>query len=147
MKRTIIAMVTSIMLVATAFARPAPSSADLVWCWTDPVLVINGKVVNIKVGVPEAQRHSAKSSLTVTVPANVSAILAGTNAANFPVDVRLVQSGTYDGSGPIPVTATAVVAAPDETPSALTAWQPSVGTVAQTTGRGGKPMTITFGLQ
>ena len=139
-------------LIAAALAPPVPLSAnpislDTIWCWTDPVLVINGTPVHINVGVPVAQRHAASSALTVTVPANVKAMLAGTQAANFPVAVNLVRSGAHGGAGPVPVTATATVTAPAGTPSALKAWRPSAGTVAQTTGVAGKTMTISFGVQ
>src|SRR3712207_1261688 len=109
MRRITSLSLAAVLFLATAFVPPSPATAnpiglDTIWCWTDPVLVVNGTPVHIDVGVPVAQRHTATSALTVVVPENVKAMLAGTMARNFPVAVNLLQSGTYSGAGPIPVT-------------------------------------------
>jgi hypothetical protein len=139
----------ALMLMAVAVVQPPTrASAGASWCWGDPVLVIDGKTVHIDVGFPLDQRSFVTTStLTVTVPANVTASLNLTNAANPSVKVTLVASGTWSGAGPVPVQAEAVVHATQRISTGLKAWQASGGPLAESYGTSGTPMTIRFGVQ
>jgi hypothetical protein len=135
------------MMLAVGALAPTPTAAGWVWCWSDPTLVIDGRVVHIDVGVPVDDRQQVTgSTLTVTVPANVTAHLSGVNAENFPITVTLVRGGPWNGKGDIPVTATAVVSAPAGVPTALWAWQAGGGVDTITHGTAGKEMTLSFGV-
>ncbi len=126
---------------------PRAASADIIWCFTDPVLVIEGKAVHIELAVPRDERQTVSSStLVVTVPANLTAIMAGEGVQNFPIGVTVVRFGAYSGSGPVPVTTTAVINGRPGMPTAVRIWQAGIKDRVVTTGVSGVPMTITFGV-
>jgi hypothetical protein len=136
------------LLVVTAWARPAPASADLIWCWDDPTVAINGNAVHIRVGVPaDGRQERISMALTLRVPANVQAHLSGAAARSFPYDLTLSHDGPYSGSGPIPVTIVVVVAGPPDMPAALHIWQSSVGALGEVRGTAGVPMVSTIAVQ
>jgi hypothetical protein len=131
---------------------PEPALADWVWCWDDPTLTVNGRVVHINTGVPTDQRKLIDNIvLTVTVPEGVSANLSGVNAAQGTGSLRTITvlqyAGTYSGSGPVPVTVTATVSGPPDVPTMLTAWQASMGDRGQTSRVTGAAMTLAFNVQ
>jgi hypothetical protein len=146
-------MVAALLLAAIGLVRgPAPALADWVWCWDDPTLTVNGRVVHINTGVPTDQRKLIEHVvLTVVVPEGVSANLSGVNAAQGTGSLRTITvlqyAGTYSGSGPIPVTVTATVSGPAGVPTMLSAWQASVGDHGQTSGVTGAAMTLAFNVQ
>jgi hypothetical protein len=148
---TLAAATAVLVAVASLFHRPAPAAADWVWCWDDPTLTVNGRVVHLNTGVPTDHRQVIESVvLTVTVPAGVTANLSGVNAAQGTGSLRtttvLQYAGTYSGSGPIPVQVTATVIGPPGVPTQLTAWQASVGDRGQTAATMGMTMTLVFTL-
>jgi hypothetical protein len=81
--RLVVTAVLPLLLIVAGSARPAPASADLIWCWDDPTLVVNGSAVHLRVGVPAGARKVSTASLTVVVPANVKAHLSGAGARCF----------------------------------------------------------------
>lgn len=146
MRRMLVAVLALVAGLAFHLAAPAQAQSD--WCWNDPTLVMNGKTVHIGIGAPVSMRNVIfQSSITVVVPTNVDASLSGTNATYFPTRVTLVQSGTWDGSGPVPVTVSAVVNVASTVPTGLKAWQSGVGVVTQTNGTGGLAMALSFDVQ
>jgi hypothetical protein len=148
LRRLSLMLVACALVAGLALAPAGPTRAADEWCWNDPTLVINGKTVHIDIGAPVSMKDLIfNSSITVIVPANVTASLSGTNAVNFPTTVTLVQSGTWAGTGPVSVTATAVVDVSSSVAAGLKAWQSDIGTVTQTSGVGGVAMTLTFGVQ
>jgi hypothetical protein len=99
------------------------ASAFESWCFDDPVLVVAGQSVHFALGVPEGHRRLIRgSTLTVTVPSNVSVQLSGTNARSFPLAVSIVRDESWNGHGAVPVSATAVIQGPHGVPTALKAW-------------------------
>src|SRR6266542_7063496 len=95
---SLVPVVALVACLAGITASPSPTRADLIWCWIDPTLVVNGDAVRIQVGVPLNQQPAVgKAELTVTVPANVTAYLSGTAATSFPMAVTIVRSGLYSG--------------------------------------------------
>src|SRR5262249_6854320 len=102
-RRTSLAILLALAALALTLLRLSrPAAAGEFWCWDDPTLVVGGQTVHLSLGVPVQHRGLAHgSALTVTVPANVSAHLTGTNARNFPLTVTLVQDGQWSGAGAI----------------------------------------------
>ena len=148
MNRAMRVLLALLLVGALSVMHQSRASADLIWCIVDPVLIVDGKAVNLTVSVPQDQRQSVvSSSLVVTGPANVDARLAGASALNFPVSLNLIRAGTYAGAGPVPVTATATIVALPGMPTRLAATQPSVGPLAATTGVSGTPMTVSFAVR
>jgi hypothetical protein len=153
MRRLTLTAIAALVLAVIGLVRgPAPALADWVWCWDDPTLTVNGRVVHINTGVPTDQRKLIENIvLTVVVPEGVSANLSGVNAAQGTGSLRTITvlqyAGTYSGTGPIPVVVTAAVTGPAGVTTMLTAWQASVGDRGQTSGVTGTAMTLAFNLQ
>jgi hypothetical protein len=147
-RRLLAAAVALFVLVSLApGGQVSRASAFESWCFDDPVLVVGGQSIHFAPGVPEGQRHLIRgSTLTVTVPSNVSAYLAGVNAKNFPLTVSIVRGNAWDGRGAIPVSATATVYGPSGIPTALKAWASSGGLSTMTTATTGVPMTVAVGV-
>jgi hypothetical protein len=148
--RTSIRMLLAVLLLSAiaVVQHQAPAFAGVAWCWEDPTLVINGKVVHINLGVPQDQRSLVtRSTLVVTVPEDVPANLSGVSATNFPIAVTLVRSGTWDGSSALLVTANAVVYASDDVATALQVWQANTGAGTIVSGTSGTKMSITFDVR
>jgi hypothetical protein len=148
MRRLFIVIAALMVTAAATVAAPArPADASWGWCWDDPTLVIGGQAVHIDLGVPADQRSLIKgSTLTVVVPSNVTAYLAGTNAAYFPITVTIVRSGTWNGVGSIPVTAKGVVNGPSTVATGIKAWQAGATWSKVAYGTGGSPMSLAFGV-
>jgi len=135
-------------LVGVFAARSTPAHADE-WCWNDPTLIVNGRILHIDLGVQRNQVSTVTdSTLVVTVPAGVTATLSGLNATNFVtrlrIDVELVYDPTltYSGIGPVPVQAVASITAPSTTQTGLKIWAPGSGVLGQTTATGGRSMSL-----
>jgi hypothetical protein len=74
MVRLTAALAWGLLWLAAVFVRPTPAEADLVWCFVDPVLLVDGRVVHLEVAVPQGDRQSmTSSSLLVVVPLDASA--------------------------------------------------------------------------
>lgn len=138
----------SLALVAALALVPGAASAQMEWCWNDPTLVVNGKTVHINLGAPVDRRTLINNSaVTVTVPENVDAHLTGAGVLNFPMSVTLLRSGTWSGSGDIPVTVTGTVLITPDTSTGLKTRQSDTGELRQTFGVGGTVMTLVMGVR
>lgn len=76
MKRilTVVGAIVFASLAAVLPWRAQPADALDVWCWDDPVLSINGRLVAINIGVREADKQKIQAAhITVTVPAGADA--------------------------------------------------------------------------
>jgi hypothetical protein len=141
----LVPLLALVLVLLPAVARPARADD---WCWADPTLVINGKTVHLDTGAPLPKKELIRAStVVVTVPVNVDAHLTGVNAPNFPMTVQLVRAGVWSGVGAVPVTATGVVDAPSDVPTAFKTWQSNTGATVQTQAWGGQTMTLSFTVQ
>lgn len=143
-RRVLVALICAWWLTLTTL----PADASVAWAWDDPVLVIAGQTVHVDVGVPADFRTVVTgSTLTVVVPENVSATLAGVTATSFPITVSLVRAGTWDGHGGVPVAAVATVVGPKGVPAGLRAWQSGAAWSAETYGHTGQELHLAFTVQ
>ena len=152
--RLVLSALAALLLLSISVVRVAPAQAQVSWCWNDPALIVNGGVVLLNLGVPQSEAGTVTdSTLTVTVPAGVSAILAGGSANHFitrlRINVELVVDPTsvYTGTGPVPVRVDAVINAPASTATALKASQRANSVLGQIYAKGGQPMTINFDVK
>ena len=146
--RTLTRISLSLALVAVLALAPGTTSAQLEWCWNDPTLVVNGKTVHINLGAPVDRRTLINNSVvTVTVPENVDAHLSGANTLNFPMSVTLLRSGTWSGSGDIPVSVTGTVLITPGTPTGLKTRHSDTGELNQAFGVGGAVMALAIGVR
>jgi hypothetical protein len=151
MRRVGLIAAVALLLIASGARSARTASAGVAWCYDDPVLVINGQVVHITIGV-EADRSAVTSSLlTVTVPANVDAHLSGVNNGGAAIGklntvVALVPGPAVTGAS-IPVMVSATVNATSSFPVSLTVDQrPSGAPLGTKTGTTGVPVFTGFNL-
>jgi hypothetical protein len=83
-------------LVATLGIGLAPNSAraDEDWCADDPLVAIQGKVVDIEVGIPLAHIKdlTGPAVVNVYVPSNVSANVLLTTGLLYPITVNVIHT-------------------------------------------------------
>jgi hypothetical protein len=89
------AIVAALIVIGGIALYPAaPASADD-WCWDDPILLIDGKLVNVNVGVKGGSstvRARVRNAHTkVFLPRNVSASVVGFTNLYFPETAEIVR--------------------------------------------------------
>jgi hypothetical protein len=107
LRRAITLVLAALFLFSLASVRPDAASAELSWCWDDPIVAIDGKVLNIDIGVQgdAATVTSAVKSTTTTiyVPRNVSVRNLGSTNVYFREKVRFRTTDATWSGGPIRV--------------------------------------------
>jgi hypothetical protein len=97
----------------------APASAGVAWCSRDPVLKVNGQVVDVLVSSYTGMTASANGPLrlTVTVPSGVSAsVIASDNGFGYGYTISVKTSTTLKASSTsIPVRVEVYAPAKDST--------------------------------
>jgi hypothetical protein len=147
MRRLVLAAIVGALAWGVTAASPAATDADLVWCFSDPVLVVDGRAIHIDLGVPKEHRDDiVTSSLVVTVPSNVRAHLAGERAANFPIAVERMIGPPQVGDT-ITITVVGLISGPALMPTVLRVRQSAAGELALVPGRAGAPMQATFAVR
>ena len=125
------------VLSLAAAVTPSTASADMVWCWDDPVVLIGGHAVSISVGVyddPLTVMDDVQAAhFTIVVPNGVSTALVVSTNVYFPEHVRFERRGTWTPGQPIPVKVTVRFDATQNLPAALKIVYPS-GLLPDTTG-------------
>ena len=146
MRRILLGLVVA---VAAVVLYPTDRASAEDWCWNDPTLSINGRAVHFLIGAPLPKRELVRNStLTVVVPSNVTANLAGAGVQNFPMSVTISSTGLpWSGIGPILVTATATVTVTPDVATRFRANQASVGILNEVGGVGGVTMLLSLSVQ
>lgn len=111
------------VLALVAAARPPVASADVIWCWDDPVVLIDGRAVSISVGVyddPLTVMNDVQAAhFTIVVPNGVSTALVASTNLYFPEYVSFERRGTWTPGQPIPVSVRVRFDATRELPARL----------------------------
>jgi hypothetical protein len=111
------------LLALVAAATPPTASADVIWCWDDPVVLIGGHAVSISVGVyddPLTVMEDVRAAhFTIVVPNGVSAAHVASTNLYFPEHVRFERRGDWMPGQPIPVSVRVRFEATRELPAKL----------------------------
>jgi hypothetical protein len=120
MRRALVALLLAI--VATASAVNDVTAYET-WCADDPIVVVNGRLLDIQVQMPVAELLAMRSTrLTVVIPQNVSGFVLVPDISAFPMETVVVARGpTWAGTGPLPVTLVVEVDAAKSYPIRLVA--------------------------
>lgn len=96
-------MVLGLLLVGQA---PRTASASAEWCWDDPVILVDGRIVDIRVGLPLRQLLTTRSTtLTIVIPANVQGTVLVDDISAFPMSTSISATGAaWSGKGALPIT-------------------------------------------
>jgi hypothetical protein len=111
------------MLLAPAHARVPSAHATAGWCFDDPIVIVNGQMIDIRVSLPLANLLSMRSTeLTVVIPSNVKGAVVLDDVSVFPMKTVVSATGpAWNGRGSLPLTVTANVAAAKAFPIQVTA--------------------------
>jgi hypothetical protein len=111
------------LLIGTAAPLAQHAHADFFWCWDDPIVSVQGHLLEIRTGQPLANLLTMRSTaLTVIVPQNVSGSVVLDDVSAFPMKTTISATGpAWKGSGAIPVTIEATVTAGKSYPVQLVA--------------------------
>jgi len=103
-----------LVALAALWATPRPAHASADWCWDDPVVIVGGRIVDIRVQLPLANLLTMRSTtLTVVVPRNVTGFVLVDDVSAFPMRTTVSATGSaWNGSGPLPITLQAMVESP-----------------------------------
>ena len=93
------------------------------WCWDDPVVVVDGQLIDIRVGMPPEHVPTMRSTtLTVVIPRNVTGAVVVDDISAFPMTTTVSPTGpVWNGRRSLPITVHATVTAPATYPIMVTA--------------------------
>ena len=76
------------------------------WCADDPVVSIDGRLLDIQVQMPVDMVTTMRSTtLTVIIPRNVIGFVVVDDVSAFPMETTVVAGGpAWDRKGPLPIT-------------------------------------------
>jgi hypothetical protein len=108
--RRLILLLSIAFLGISAFAL-APHAHAEEWCFDDPIVSVNGNLMDIRVTMPLGNLLTMRSTtVTVVVPRNVPGAVILPDISAFPMTTRVSPTGpTWLGFGPIPVTVNVLV--------------------------------------
>ncbi|MGI8553644.1 MAG: hypothetical protein ACR2PL_23080 [Dehalococcoidia bacterium] len=113
------APLAALVLAGGALVQPAmPTRAEEIWCFDDPVVAVNGHLLDIKVEQPLANILTMRSTtITVVIPKNVPGSVTMNDVSAFPMQTAVSRTGAaWSGSGAIPVTIVTSVSAKSNYP-------------------------------
>ena len=94
----------ALALTTGAALKPAPASASISWCRSDPLVTVNGKTGHVYVDSTEAMLASATGPIQVEIQVPVGSIRSAVPLDNgfgwgyaitFREDARLAKRGSY----------------------------------------------------
>jgi hypothetical protein len=136
-RKLVLSLILSVLMlgVSTTFAA---------WTWGDPIYNVGGQEVVVDVAYHVANGSDisalvANSPVTLYVPSNVDASIVDPQG----MDVHLVRTGTWDGQGDIPITASVTTPGAFEGEGYLVRILMKVGHKRwQNTGDSGTPVSV-----
>ncbi|MHB8576946.1 MAG: hypothetical protein ACYDCQ_16655 [Dehalococcoidia bacterium] len=107
--RGILGVLSGLLLAGGGLVHSSRASADFEWCWDDPVVVINGQLLQTLIGaqgsVRAIQQGGFQATVVYTVPAGVSTqVLAVTNPFFRETVIFQLSNALWTPGTPVPVT-------------------------------------------
>jgi len=114
------------LLLATTFALTATAphtQAFEAWCFDDPLIAVNGRLMDVQMRMPVAYAQTARSTaLTIIVPKNVTGIVVLDDVSAFPMHTTISATApAWSGTGAIPVVIQAYVSSATTFPTSVVA--------------------------
>jgi hypothetical protein len=91
--------------------QAAPADAFETWCFDDPIIIVDGQLIDIRVNLPLANLLTMRSTtLTVVIPSNVKGAVVLDDVSAFPMKTVVSATGPkWSGKGNLPITVKAHV--------------------------------------
>src|SRR4051794_16221173 len=92
--------------IATIGRGDQKASAFETWCFDDPVVSVNGNLVDIQVQLPLLNLLSMRrTTVTVVIPQNVKGYVVVNDISAFPMTTTISATGpTWSGKGAVTIT-------------------------------------------
>lgn len=83
----------------------APAAASVTWCADDPLIAVEGRLLDIQVQMPVENLLTMRlTMLTVVIPQNVSGQVLVDDVSAFPMTTTISRTGpVWQGQGRLPV--------------------------------------------
>lgn len=119
--RRLLPALASVVLLLPLFAGRA--RAVDAWCADDPVVSVNGQLLDIQLQMPLANLLTMRSTtLTVIIPSNVTGAVVLDDVSAFPMHTSVSPTGpAWSGAGAVPITIQAWVVATTSYPERVVA--------------------------
>ncbi len=106
------------LLLMIALRPGGHALAGETWCADDPIVSIDGRLLDIQVQMPTSQLTTMRSTtVTVVIPQNLAGHVVVDDVSAFPMQTQVVPRGKpWDGTGPIPVDVVVEVTASSDYP-------------------------------
>jgi hypothetical protein len=118
-------MLALFAVVALGIAAATPDRADAweVWCFDDPIIAVNGNLVDVQVQMPLNHLLTMRrTTLTIVIPSNARGAVVLDDISAFPMTTQISRTGpAWNGRGGIPITIVVDVAAAANYPIRVTA--------------------------
>ncbi|HZU76443.1 MAG TPA: hypothetical protein VFA70_06735 [Dehalococcoidia bacterium] len=114
LRRLIAPLAAAVVLFAGAAPQfTSHAHADFLWCWDDPIVSVQGHLLEIRTGQPLGDLLTMRNTnLVVVIPKNTTGSVVLNDISAFPMTTTISATGpAWSGSGAIPVTVKATVAA------------------------------------
>jgi hypothetical protein len=112
-----------LVVLLLGFRAPEEVRAWEVWCADDPVVSVNGNLLDIQVQMPVNHVLTMRqTTLTIVIPENTSGTVVVDDVSAFPMTTRIAKTApAWSGSGPIPITIVVEVSASSDYPVRIVA--------------------------
>ena len=103
MRKAAITLTTMLLFSAVFLSGAAHAAWD--WCWDDPVVSIEGRIVNIEVGVPSEYLDDIRGKVPVTiyVPEGTDASVLATTNLHFTEKAKIKYVAANAAGSSVPV--------------------------------------------
>ena len=152
-RRLVLASLAALLLCAPVGVPVLPATASAGWCWDDPLVLVNGRLLDIRVGMPiEYVATMRTTTLTIIIPRNVVGAILVHDVSAFPMTTQLAATAPpWNGRGEVPVRIVADVQASTSYPIALVATPLLTGRevlapAIQATGTANTPLSLALTL-
>jgi hypothetical protein len=117
------ALLAALVLLCLASLTAGRAQAYESWCFDDPIVAVNGRLVDIRVQMPVRNLLSMRSTtLTVIIPKNTTGAVVVDDISAFPMKTTVSATGpAWDGRGALPITVVTNVSAATSYPIKVTA--------------------------
>jgi hypothetical protein len=148
--RRFLAPVAGVLLLSVALTLSGTAhrvQASVWWCWDDPVVHLNGRVIHVRVGVPAPFLEAVSvAEIVLTVPSDAEVKVNPVPSPRFTQTATIVRTAAAGPAGANTVAVTLTVRGQGTFDVGLQVEQPG-GQAVEVYGRSNQPVSASFTVQ